>query len=83
MQGGKDHSTHRIFTILGSAKVTAVMIYLINIIIALTTIVVFRIGSRQLLLITTGLFAIIFIVFGFKLDQVPIVIPQNQLKQKD
>jgi UDP-GlcNAc:undecaprenyl-phosphate GlcNAc-1-phosphate transferase len=81
MQGGKDHSTHRIHTVLGSAKVTAVLIYLINIIIVLTTIVVFRIGSRPLLLITTGIFAIIFIVFGMKLDQVPIVIPQNQLKK--
>lgn len=81
MQGGKDHSTHRIHTVLGSAKVTAVMIYLINIIIVLTSIVVFRIGSRQLLLITTGLFAVIFIVFGFKLDQVPIIIPQNQIKK--
>jgi UDP-GlcNAc:undecaprenyl-phosphate GlcNAc-1-phosphate transferase len=83
MQGGKDHSTHRIHTVLGSAKVTAVMIYLINVIIVLTTVVVFRIGSRPLLLITTGLFALIFVVFGMKLDQVPIVIPQNQLKKKD
>jgi UDP-GlcNAc:undecaprenyl-phosphate GlcNAc-1-phosphate transferase len=83
MQGGKDHSTHRIHTVLGSAKITAVMIYLINLIIVMTTIVVFRIGNRQLLLITTGLFAMIFIFFGMKLDQVPIVIPQNQLKQKD
>jgi UDP-GlcNAc:undecaprenyl-phosphate GlcNAc-1-phosphate transferase len=83
MQGGKDHSTHRIHTVLGSAKVTAIMIYLINIIIALTTIVVFRIGSRPLLLLTTGLFAVIFLVFGMKLDQVPIVIPQNQLKNRD
>lgn len=81
MQGGKDHSTHRIHTILGSAKVTAVMIYVINIIIVLTTVVVFRIGSRQLLLITTGLFAVIFIVFGVKLDQIPIVVPQNQMKK--
>jgi UDP-GlcNAc:undecaprenyl-phosphate/decaprenyl-phosphate GlcNAc-1-phosphate transferase len=83
MQGGKDHSTHRIHTVLGSAKVTAVMIYLINIIIVLTTIVIFRIGSRQLLLITTGLFSVIFIVFGVKLDQVPIDIPQNQIKHKE
>jgi UDP-GlcNAc:undecaprenyl-phosphate GlcNAc-1-phosphate transferase len=83
MQGGKDHSTHRIHTVLGSAKVTAVMIYVINIIIVLTSIVVFRIGSRSLLLITTGLFAIIFIIFGVKLDQVPIVVPQNQLKNKE
>ncbi len=83
MQGGKDHSTHRIHTVLGSAKVTAVMIYLINIIIVLTTIVVFRIGSRQLLLITTGLFALIFVFFGMKLDQVPIVVPDNQLKNKE
>jgi UDP-GlcNAc:undecaprenyl-phosphate GlcNAc-1-phosphate transferase len=83
MQGGKDHSTHRINTVLGSAKVTAIMIYLINLIIVMTTTVVFRIGNRQLLLITTGLFALIFIFFGMKLDQVPIIVPQNQLKHKD
>jgi len=82
MQGGRDHSTHRINTILGSPKVTAVIIYFINIIIVLSTILVFRIGSRQLLFITTGLFLIIFVVFGIKLDQVPIVIPQNQIKRK-
>ncbi len=82
MQGGKDHSTHRIHTVLGSAKITAVMIYLINLIIVLTTIVIYMIGSRQLLLITTGLFAVIFIVFGIKLDKVPIVVPQNQLKSR-
>jgi UDP-GlcNAc:undecaprenyl-phosphate GlcNAc-1-phosphate transferase len=83
MQGGKDHSTHRIHTVLGSAKVTAIMIYLINIIIVLTTVVVFRIGSRPLLLITTGLFSAIFIVFGMKLDKVPIIVPQNQIKKKE
>ncbi len=81
MQGGKDHSTHRINTVLGSIKVTAVMIYLINILIVLTTIIVFKIGSRELLLITTVLFAAFFIVFGRKLDQIPIVIPTNQLKK--
>jgi len=83
MQGGKDHSTHRINTVLGSPKITAVIIYVINIIIALTTIVVFRIGSRELLLITMGLFALIFFFFGRKLNQVPIVVPQNQLKNKE
>lgn len=81
MQGGKDHSTHRINNVLGSIKVTAVIIYAINILIVLTTIIVFRIGSRELLVITTVIFSAIFIIFGRKLDQIPVVIPPNQLKK--
>ncbi|HOH60466.1 MAG TPA: MraY family glycosyltransferase, partial [Candidatus Cloacimonadota bacterium] len=33
MQGGKDHSTHRINNVLGSVKVTAAIIYAINVLI--------------------------------------------------
>ncbi|HOH47684.1 MAG TPA: hypothetical protein PLX59_07545, partial [Candidatus Cloacimonadota bacterium] len=82
MQGGKDHSTHRIHNVLGSIKVTAVIIYAINILIVLTATIVFRIGNPKLLLITTVLFATLFLVFGRKLDQVPVSIPSNQLKTK-
>lgn len=82
MQGGKDHSTHRINNVLGSVKVTASIIYTINVLIVLTSIIIFRIGNRQLLMISTSLFAVFFMVFGRKLDQVPIVVPDNQKKQK-
>ncbi|KAF5027900.1 putative undecaprenyl-phosphate N-acetylglucosaminyl 1-phosphate transferase [anaerobic digester metagenome] len=82
MQGGKDHSTHRINNVLGSVKVTAAIIYAINVLIVLTAIIIFRIGSRELLIISTALFAVFFLVFGRKLDQVPVVIPANQLKHK-
>jgi len=81
MQGGKDHSTHRINNALGSIKVTAVIIYTINLIIVLTTIVTFRVGSRVLLLLMTFIFSVIFIAFGRKLDQIPVFIPANQLKK--
>ncbi len=80
MQGGKDHSTHRINTALGSVKVTAFIIYTINVLIALTTIIIFITGKRFLLLVTTILFATFFLVFGRKLDQIPIVVPINQKK---
>ncbi len=80
MQGGKDHSTHRINTALGSVKVTAIMIYVVNLVIVLTTIIIFKTGNRILLLITTLVFALLFILFGRKLDQVPIVVPSNQQK---
>jgi len=80
MQGGQDHSTHRIRNALGSIKVTAFIVYSINVLIVLTSIIVFIIGSRELLLITTILFASFFLFFGRKLDQVPVVIPQNQKK---
>lgn len=80
MQGGKDHSTHRINNVLGSVKVTAMIIYTINVLIVMTSIIVFRIGSRELLIITTVIFAALFLVFGRKLDQVPVTIPANQLK---
>ncbi|HNX37068.1 MAG TPA: MraY family glycosyltransferase [Candidatus Cloacimonadota bacterium] len=82
MQGGKDHSTHRINNALGSVKVTAVIIYTINVLVVMTTIIIFRIGSRELLLITTALFAALFLGFGRKLDQIPVSIPANQLKNK-
>jgi UDP-N-acetylmuramyl pentapeptide phosphotransferase/UDP-N-acetylglucosamine-1-phosphate transferase/ribonuclease BN (tRNA processing enzyme) len=42
MQGGKDHSTHRINNVLGSIKVTAAIIYTINVLIVLTAIIIFR-----------------------------------------
>lgn len=82
MQGGKDHSTHRINNVLNSVKVTAAIIYTINILIALTSIIIFMIGSMELLIITIMLFAAFFLIFGRKLDQVPIVIPDNQRKHK-
>ncbi|MDD2332063.1 MAG: MraY family glycosyltransferase [Candidatus Cloacimonetes bacterium] len=81
MQGGKDHSTHRINNALGSIRVTAVIIYIINTIIVLTTVVTFRVGSRVLLLLMTLIFAIIFLIFGRKLDEIPVIIPANQLKK--
>jgi hypothetical protein len=82
MQGGKDHSTHRINNVLGSVKVTAAIIYTLNVLIVLTSIIIFRVGSRELLIISTILFAAFFLLFGRKLDQVPVVIPSNQLKGK-
>lgn len=80
-QGGKDHSTHRIGTAIGSPKITAMLVYLINIIIVLTTIIVFKMESDELLIISTIIFAVIFIIFGRKLDQIPIIVPDNQRKK--
>lgn len=80
MQGGLDHSTHRIRNVLKSVKLTALVVYAINVLIVLTSIIVFIIGSRELLLATTALFIAFFIFFGHKLDQVPVVICQNQKK---
>lgn len=80
MQGGRDHSTHRINTALGSIKITALIIYAINILIVLTTIIIFITGNQVLLLVSTVMLATFFIVFGRKLDQIPIVVPSNQKK---
>ena len=82
-QGGKDHSTHRIGTALGSTKVTALIVYLLNIIIVLVTILVFKMESVNLLIIFTLIFALLFLFFGNKLDHVPISVSQNQLKTED
>ena len=79
-QGGKDHSTHRIGTAMQSIKLTALVVYLINSIIALTTVVVLKMHSVQLLFISTVIFVIGFLFFGRKLDQIPIVVPDNQLR---
>jgi UDP-GlcNAc:undecaprenyl-phosphate GlcNAc-1-phosphate transferase len=79
-QGGKDHSTHRIGNATGSTKVTAVFVYIINIILVLATILVLQMDSEILLILSTLLFAIVFIFLGKKLDQIPVVITKNQLK---
>ncbi|MCF7793969.1 MAG: undecaprenyl/decaprenyl-phosphate alpha-N-acetylglucosaminyl 1-phosphate transferase [Candidatus Cloacimonetes bacterium] len=78
-QGGKDHSTHRIDNAMRSAKVTAIIVYLINIIIVLVTVLVLKMESIKLLVLSTIMFAIIFLFFGNKLDNIPVVIPENQL----
>jgi len=75
-QGGKDHSTHRIGNAMKSHKITAIIVYLINIIIVLVTLLIFMMESTKLLIIATVLFALIFILFGRKLDQIPVVIPE-------
>ncbi|MBN2018508.1 MAG: undecaprenyl/decaprenyl-phosphate alpha-N-acetylglucosaminyl 1-phosphate transferase [Candidatus Cloacimonetes bacterium] len=80
LQGGKDHSTHRIGTATGSVKMTAVMVYLINILMVLITVIVYETFSQWVVLITTILFAFVFIFFGGKLDEIPILISRNQLK---
>ncbi|MCF7858248.1 MAG: undecaprenyl/decaprenyl-phosphate alpha-N-acetylglucosaminyl 1-phosphate transferase [Candidatus Cloacimonetes bacterium] len=81
-QGGKDHSTHRIHNAMHSPKLTAIFVYLINTIIVLITILVFKLESERLLIIFTTLFAVIFIFFGRKLDEIPVIIPENQLKSQ-
>ena len=81
-QGGKDHSTHRIGTIMGSIKVTALIVYLINSIIALTAIAVLQMESVELLVLATFIFIVTFLFFGRKLDEVPIIVSENQLKEK-
>ncbi|MCD4829248.1 MAG: undecaprenyl/decaprenyl-phosphate alpha-N-acetylglucosaminyl 1-phosphate transferase [Candidatus Cloacimonetes bacterium] len=80
-QGGKDHSTHRIGTAMQSVTITALLVYLINAVIVITTILVFRTHSQPLLIMLTVIFAVLFLLFARKLDQIPIVVPQNQLKE--
>ena len=82
LEGGKDHSTHRIGTATGSVKITAFMVYLINILIVLITVIVFLANNQYLTLATTIIFAMVFLFFGGKLDNIPIAISQNQLRKK-
>ncbi len=82
-QGGKDHSTHRIHNVMGSPKITALIIYLINTIIIICSILIYRMNSKILLIASTILFAVFFLFFGRKLDQIPVSIPANQLKHKE
>ncbi len=81
-EGGKDHSTHRIGTAFQSSKVTSLLVYLINIIIVLVTMIVLNIESKILLIITTIFFASAFLLFGRKLDQIPVIITKNQVKSE-
>jgi len=79
-QGGKDHSTHRIHTAIGSSKLTALIIYFINAVIVLVTFAIFALKSEILLMIATIFFAVLFLFLGRKLDKVPIIVTKNQLK---
>ncbi len=81
-EGGKDHSTHRIGNATGSVRVTAIMVYLINIVVVLASLIIYKTGNPYLTLIVTVIFAGSFLFFGDKLDKIPIVITQNQLKDK-
>ncbi|MBL7108539.1 MAG: hypothetical protein ISS38_04525, partial [Candidatus Cloacimonetes bacterium] len=78
LQGGQDHSTHRIGTAMGSIKITAITVYFFNILIVLTSVIIFIIKNQFATLITTFIFVIIFLFFGIKLNNVPILIPNNQ-----
>lgn len=83
LQGGKDHTTHRIDTAMGSVKITALMVYFVNIVLVLISVIVFQINNQFLTLIATIILAGLFLFFGEKLDNVPIIITQNQLKHKE
>jgi UDP-GlcNAc:undecaprenyl-phosphate GlcNAc-1-phosphate transferase len=83
LQGGKDHTTHRIDTAMGSVKITALTVYFVNIVLVLISVIVFQINNQFLTLIATIILAGLFLFFGEKLDNVPIIITQNQLKHKE
>jgi hypothetical protein len=55
------------------------MVYLINTLIVLVTVIVFEANNEYLTIATTVIFAVVFLFFGGKLDNIPIVISQNQL----
>lgn len=80
LQGGKDHSTHRIGTATGSVRITAIIVYLINILMVLITVIVYSTYNQWVIFITTTLFAFVFIFFGGKLDEIPVLISHNQIR---
>ncbi len=81
-QGGKDHTTHRIKNLLDSVKVTALLIYAINIIVVILTIMVTLIGSYELLLAILVICSICYVLLGRRLYAVEVEIPANQLKKR-
>lgn len=81
-QGGKDHTTHRIKNMFQSVKITALLIYAINIIIVILTIMITIIGSYQFMLGILAICLIAYILLGRKLYSVEVEIPVNQLKKK-
>ena len=81
-QGGKDHTTHRIKNMFHSVKVTALLIYAMNVIVVILTIMVTLIGSHELLLAILFICLICYILLGRKLYAVEVEIPANQIKKK-
>lgn len=82
-QGGKDHTTHRMQNIVGSVKVTALIVYLINSILVISSVLVFKSRSIVLLFITLGLFVAVYVFMGMKLNKIPISVSKNQLRNKE
>ncbi len=81
-QGGKDHTTHRIKNLLDSVKVTTLLIYAINVIVVILTIIVTIIGRYELLLAILAICLVCYFLLGKRLYAVEVEIPANQLKIK-
>ncbi|MBI9032664.1 undecaprenyl/decaprenyl-phosphate alpha-N-acetylglucosaminyl 1-phosphate transferase [bacterium] len=81
-QGGKDHTTHRMKNLLGSVKVTTLLIYAINVVIVILTIMVTLIGRYELLLSILAICIVCYYLLGKRLYSIEVEIPDNQLKKK-
>jgi hypothetical protein len=52
-------------------------------VVVLVTILVYEMKSQPLLVLATLFFAAFFLFFGRKLDEIPIIVTQNQLRDTE
>jgi len=69
---GKDHSSHRIGTILANVRGTAILVYAICLVLALLGVVLAFTGDRALFFLILFLVAMVSLVSGARLSRVPI-----------
>lgn len=70
--GGKDHSTHRIFTLTKSARKTVVWVYGINGSLTLAAILLNISGDTVVAGVLVVTVAVLLCIFGFRLSAVPV-----------
>ncbi len=77
--GGKDHTNHRIASVLGCQKRTVMLIWLIGAALSASGLVVLKLNQPLATLLLSGLWIILFLVAGIRLSAIPVVRPSSSV----
>ncbi len=71
-EGGKDHSNHRLASVLKCQKTTVLMIWLVGAALSASGLVVLKLNRPGAALLSWGLWIILFLLAGLRLSSVPV-----------
>ena len=74
-EGGKDHSNHRLASVLKCQKKTVATIWLVGAALSVSGLVVLRLNRPEVLFLSLGLWMTLFLLAGLKLSSVPVERP--------